>query len=107
LLGAEFVLVLLDGAKIVATGTLAEQEITRVFVHPSRQGEGLGTIIMQRLEKEAEKRSIDHLELDASLVSISYYAALGYTDAGDREIPLAGGGTLPYKRMIKHLKLGT
>lgn len=54
--------VLKDGDRIVGTGTLVENRITRVFVAPAEQDKGIGTRIMDALKKEAARWGTAYLD---------------------------------------------
>ncbi|MHB9003653.1 MAG: GNAT family N-acetyltransferase [Coriobacteriia bacterium] len=47
----------LDGT-VVATGALVDDEISGMFVDPERQGRGIGSLIMERLEYWAAEKSL-------------------------------------------------
>lgn len=71
------VYVLLENNKIIGTGTVKENHITRVYVLPDFQGKGFGTFIMDQLEEEIGKQ-YDNAEVDASLPACKLYYNRGY-----------------------------
>jgi GNAT superfamily N-acetyltransferase len=82
-----------DGPTIVATGQLElaqkengnhRAEIAKVLVLPSRQGQGLGRLIMEALEDLArrEKRTLIHLDTNADDTTNAFYQRLGWQMAG-------------------------
>ena len=68
---------LLENGIIIGTGTIRENHITRVYVHPTAQGNGHGTYIMNMLEQELSK-NYKKVEIDASLPACRLYYKLGY-----------------------------
>ena len=82
-----------DNERIVATGQLElaqkengihRAEIAKVLVLPSRQGEGLGRLMMEALEDLArrEKRTLIHLDTNADDSTNAFYQRLGWQIAG-------------------------
>ncbi len=62
---------------LIATGTVNDNHINRVYVHPQFQRKGYGTQIMKELEKEVGKRYAT-VEIDASLPACGLYEKMGY-----------------------------
>lgn len=71
------VYVLLENGKMIGTGTIKENHITRVYVLPDYQGKGYGTYIMEQLEQEIEKK-YSIAQIDASLPACRMYYSRGY-----------------------------
>lgn len=97
------VYVLLENHKLIGTGTIKENHITRVYVLPDFQGKGFGTYIMNQLETEIGKE-YDKAGIDASLPACKLYYNRGYktTDHGIWEC--ADGVIQVYEMMEKKLK---
>jgi len=72
-----YTIVLERDSRIIGTGTIVGDEIKRVFVDPSFQKSGFGTIFMQNLEAKALLAGVGVVRLDASLPSIKFYDSLG------------------------------
>jgi GNAT superfamily N-acetyltransferase len=64
---------------IFATGTVTENEISRLFVLPQFQGQGFGRKIMDYFESTIF-RTYDAILLHASLAAVSMYRARGYKE---------------------------
>lgn len=92
----------IDG-KIVGTGTLEEGYITRVFVNPQFQGQGLGKAIMDALEAKAAERGLKVVKIHASLPSLEFYWSRGYVTTQVTFIPVANNQRLDYQEMEKTL----
>jgi len=90
--------------RIVATGTLAGDEIKRVFVAPALQGRGFGRLIMQHLEEQAVTLGIDTVRLDASLPAKSFYDRLGYLKVEPAFLTVENSRRLDNFRMHKSVE---
>lgn len=99
-----YTIVLERDGRIAATGTLTGSHVYRVFVEATRQGRGYGKTIMRHLEEKARSSGIGAIQLDASLVSLPFYEALGYKILRDASIDVANGKTLDFHEMEKVLK---
>ena len=95
--------VLLENSKIIGTGTIKENHITRVYVLPDFQGKGFGTYIMNQLETEIGKQH-DRAELDASLPACRLYYNRAYQTIDHDIWECANGVIQVYEIMEKKLK---
>lgn len=95
--------VLAPGGRIAGTGTLLGTTIKRVFVHPSCQRKGYGTLLMHALEREAIRCGIGRVGLSASLPSKRFYDVSGYATECEACIPVRNGKRLDYYTMMKDL----
>lgn len=66
-----------EGGEFVATGSAEGNYLTRLFVRVERQGEGIGSSVMDFLEGLAF-REHDEARLDASLPAVGMYLKRGY-----------------------------
>ncbi len=89
--------------EIIASGSIVESEIKRVFVLPRYQGGGYGRKIMTGLEKAALRNGIRRVELCASLPSKDFYLALGYEIVRFTYLPVNNNKKLEYYDMEKYL----
>lgn len=95
--------VLLENNKIIGTGTIKGNHITRVYVLPDFQGKGFGTFIMNQLETEIGKQ-YDKAEIDASLPACKLYYNRGYKTIDHGVWECADGVIQVYEIMEKRLK---
>lgn len=95
--------VLLEAGKIVGTGTINENHITRVYVLPEFQGKGYGTYIMQQLEEEIGKR-YNVVNIDASLPACRLYYKMGYRTIDHGEWKCTDNVIQIYEIMEKYLR---
>lgn len=73
-----------DGNKVVAVARLHEAEegvgqVRCVAVASNQQGKGLGKMLMQYLEKEAKKRGLQKIILEARENAVPFYEKIGYS----------------------------
>ncbi len=78
-----------DGTPL-ATGTARNEEISRLFVLPAAQGQGVGTALMQELEKIVLEKH-PKIQLDASLSAKKMYEKRGYKEIS-YEVQAIGNG---------------
>ncbi|PSO51029.1 MAG: hypothetical protein BRC40_04740 [Cyanobacteria bacterium QH_8_48_120] len=64
--------------KIVGFSSLSEKKVRAVYVHPGYTRQGVGTILLDAVEREAMAHHIQKLELQASVTAVSFYQARGY-----------------------------
>jgi len=88
---------------IIATGTLVEGYIKRVFVQPTLQRKGLGKIIMKNLEAKACVLGLSEVKLCSSTCAEDFYLSLGYQIKEREHIPLPDNDRLDYANMYKTL----
>jgi GNAT superfamily N-acetyltransferase len=98
-----YTLVIEKDSQIIGTGTIADDEIMRVFVDPVFQKQGLGKIIMRELERRAVSAGAGVVKLDASLPSKKFYELLGYVVLEETFVELENNKRLDYYKMEKAL----
>ncbi|MDE6275957.1 MAG: GNAT family N-acetyltransferase [Clostridia bacterium] len=99
------VFVLLDNDKILATATVEDNHLMRVFVEQSHIGQGLGSKIMDFVESEIAKNYRESL-LDTSIVAKDFYTRRGYVYTHSDSIEINDGKILKYDIMKKTLTEG-
>lgn len=99
------VFVLLDGNKLLATATVEENHLMRVFVEQSHIGQGFGSMIMDFAESEIAK-NYDESVLDTSLVAKEFYLNRGYVDLRSDSLEIKEGKIMKYDIMKKTLTEG-
>jgi N-acetylglutamate synthase-like GNAT family acetyltransferase len=66
-----------DG-RIVGTGSLNGKTVRAVFVNPDYQARGIGTKLMDAVEKAANVQSVNTLSVQSSITAQSFYAKRGF-----------------------------
>jgi putative acetyltransferase len=81
----------LDG-RVVGVGALVldAAELRACYVLPDAARRGVGTALVQEMERRAAAHQLDHLELVASINAEPFYAALGYASEGCIEHNMRG-----------------
>ena len=98
------VAVLLDGGRLVGTGSREGNYIGRLFVLPECQGRGWGSLILARLEAEAAKEKHTAVWLSASLPAVCLYDRRGYRTVEHRREETKDGSMLVWDVMEKQLR---
>ncbi len=97
------VYMLLEGDKLIGTGTKNGNHITRVYVLPQHQKKGYGTFIMKQLENRI-KEQYDCANIDASLPACILYSHLGYRTIDHGIWECKNGVIQVYEIMEKRLR---
>jgi len=89
--------------EILASGSIVENEIKRVFVLPEYQGMGFGKKIMRKIEETALNNGIQKVKLCASLPSKDFYLSLDYNIVQFTYLKVRNNEKLEYYDMEKEL----
>ncbi len=89
------------GRDVIGTGTLDGDHIKRLFVLPRFQGQGIGTLIMDRFESEIIK-NYGAAWLDSSLPAGKFYSSRGYVAKEYKEHKLENDKVLAYEIMCRN-----
>jgi len=76
-------------------------KIRAIFVHPDFARQGLGSLILARVEAEAVSAGFKRFEMGSTLTGVPLYRLRGYTAVGCIEVPLANGEVVPVVKMTK------
>lgn len=95
-----YVSVLKIDENIVATGSFADNHITRVYVLPEYQKKGYGTFIMKTIESQISEK-YDKAYLDASLPAAALYEKLGFSTIKHERYTVENEVILVYEVMEK------
>lgn len=94
------VYILIYDGNTVATVTIHDNEICRLFVHPPMQHKGLGRALMD-FSEELILRSYDNIVLDASTPAKDIYLRRGYRLIEHLVLITDNGDPLDYDSMTK------
>ena len=78
-------------------------KVRAFFVDPGNARRGIGTLLLERCEKEARSRGFSRLELMATLPGVKLYAARGYAGSDTVNYDLGNGETIEFVPMRKTL----
>jgi len=101
------ILVIENGGRLVATGSLIKNEIVGTFVHPDAQLQGYGKLIIIEIERIARENGLSELELSISLPSRRFYKSMGYQVLAIKSIDVGEGQRLDYWPGRKTIKFVT
>jgi putative acetyltransferase len=69
---------------------VANSELRACYVVPEAARKGVGTAVVDAIERIAREHGVTEIELLASLNAEPFYAALGYESLGRTELPMRG-----------------
>lgn len=76
-------------------------KVRAIFVHPEFARQGLGTLILKRVEDEAAAASFKRYEMGSTLTGVALYRLKGYVEVERIAVPLGNGEALPVMKMVK------
>ncbi|WP_154224495.1 GNAT family N-acetyltransferase [Marinicella rhabdoformis] len=87
----------------VAVYLIAEKCVKSLYVDPKHSGNGIGTRLLNRIERFADRKSADKLHLKASTNSISFYKNKGYKKIKESRQLLSNGSSMDAVFMEKSI----
>jgi putative acetyltransferase len=106
-LGQQVTIVGMLGGTPVGFASLEDDDkIGFLYVHPAVAGEGVGSMLADAVEKIAQGRGVDHLNVDASDTASEFFAKRGYV-AQQRNQLRVGDAWLANTTMRKDLAAGS
>ena len=82
---------------------IENKELSAIYVHPDAVGKGVGSKLLDELEKIAKNRKVFNLTVHATLNAKGFYLAHGYVEQESTFHHLPNGSKLACIRMIKTL----
>jgi GNAT superfamily N-acetyltransferase len=79
-------------------------KVRAIFVHPEFARQGLGTLILARVESEAAMAGFRRYEMGSTLTGVPLYRLKGYLEVERIAVPLRNGEALPVVKMVKMVK---
>lgn len=71
-----------DSGHIVGTAALEGNELVTFFVSPDQQSAGIGTALLEALERDARRLHLAHLHVKSSLTGAAFYERRGFVRTG-------------------------
>lgn len=96
----KMVYLLVLGKEVIGTGTIKENHIKRVFVHPKYQRTGMGNILVEHLENIITQK-YGSVWIETSLSAVGFYHQRGYVVQKYREHTVENEKILLYAIMCK------
>lgn len=78
-------------------------KVRAIFVHPRSARQGLGSMILARVETEALAAGFLRFEMGSTLTGVPLYRLKGYVETERIAVSLGNGEVLPVVRMVKHV----
>ncbi len=75
--------------------------IRAIFVHPGFARQGLGSLILARVEAEAATAGFRRYGMGSTLTGVPLYRLKGYAEVERILVPLGNGESLPVVKMVK------
>jgi putative acetyltransferase len=94
----------LDGGPVGFAALKDNAQIDLLYVHPAVAGNGVGSMLVDALEKLAAARGTDKLVADVSDSAHDFFKKCGYVDQRRNTVPMAGewlANTTMEKRLAK------
>lgn len=88
---------------IVGMGALQGATVHRLYIRPEVQGRGVGTELLDALERLARDRRLAELHLDASPSSVGFYERSGFAVVEAEARLVVGAAVFSFVRMRKGL----
>lgn len=93
------VYVIIEKNKLLGTGALKDNIILSVFIHPKAHRKGIGTKLMNYIEKKARDRKYEFVKVPASITAVGFYKKRGYKKIGEKYIKKFGKNIIMRKRV--------
>ena len=89
--------------EIVGTGTIRDAHIRRVFILPSHQGQGTGSLIANELEARAVRNGWTTVDLSSAIGSRTFWEWRGFSISEEHFRPVDNNLVIHYYTMTKDL----
>ncbi|MGL5059913.1 MAG: GNAT family N-acetyltransferase [Microcoleus sp.] len=99
----EVIFVAFQKDRIVGFSSLLGNEVRAVYVHPDCTRQGIGSTLLNAVEREAKCQGINKLQTIAPLTVVLFYQAHSYQILTKSTFPLTDGIDIPCLKMEKRL----
>ncbi len=86
-----YTIVVKDDDKIIGTGTIVGDYISKIYVKPEYHGHGIGKLIVKCLEDKAKSNGVKTIFLASNVSAEKFYTKLGYKTTENREMSTPNG----------------
>jgi GNAT superfamily N-acetyltransferase len=76
--------------------------IRAIFVHPAYARQGLGSLILARVETEAISAGFRRFEMGSTLTGVKLYRLRGYAEVERIDVSLTNGEVVQVVKMVKN-----
>lgn len=89
--------------EIVGTGTIRDAHIRRVFIYPSHQGQGIGSLIASELEAHVVRKGWKTIDLSSAIGSRTFWELRGFYVSQEHFTTVESNLVIHYYTMTKDL----
>jgi GNAT superfamily N-acetyltransferase len=100
----EYVLIILENNKLIGTGALIKNDISRFFILPEYQNKGYGRKLLLELENKVDRKLYNKTTLASSLGAVHFYRKNGYKYSDYKIIDLPEKYYLCYFEIEKEIE---
>lgn len=86
-----YTIVVKDDDKIIGTGTIVGNYISKIYIKPEYHGCGIGRLIVKWLEEKAKSYGVKTIFLASNINAEKFYTKLGYKTTENREMITTNG----------------
>ena len=86
-----YTIVVKDDDKIIGTGTIVGDYISKIYVKPEYHGRGIGKLIVKYLEDKAKSNGVKTIFLASNVSAEKFYTKLGYKTTENKEMSTPNG----------------
>ena len=94
-------IVVKDDDKIIGTGTIVGNYISKIYIKPKYHGCGIGKLIVKYLEDKAKSNGVKTIFLASNVYAEKFYIKLGYKTTENREMSTPNGHVVKLSWMKK------
>ena len=93
-----------EAGHLLGMGNIKGDELFALYVSADHQGEGIGSLILRRIEEDALGDGICRIKADSTVTAEGFYRRCGYVVFERKVLKIARGQTLEVVAMVKELK---
>ena len=86
-----YTVVVKDDDKVIGTGTIVGNYISKIYVKPEYHGCGIGRLIVKYLEDKAKSNGVKKIFLASNVSAEKFYTKLGYKTTEKKEMSTPNG----------------
>lgn len=86
-----YTIVVKDNDKIIGTGTIVGDYISKIYIKPEYHGRGIGKLIVKHLEDKAKSNGVKTIFLASNVYAEKFYTKLGYITTENKEMITPNG----------------
>jgi N-acetylglutamate synthase-like GNAT family acetyltransferase len=88
---------------VMGVGNIKGNRLFGLYVSADHQGQGIGTVLLEEMEKDAASSGITTIETDSTLTAEGFYKSHGYVEVARKTLPIAKGQSLQVVSIKKEM----